>query len=71
MHYHISRILICNKAVNTRLTVFCTYKRNDEKAKSILLYRDAMLWKCNTAEIRNKEFTDFRLHKKITVDCLF
>ena len=55
--------LLKKTKVHTRLhsaPVFRTYKPNNEKAKTNMLYRGAMAWNELTAIERNMEFKDFK-----------
>ena len=62
-----NQALIKPKKVNTRLQdglVFNTYKPNNEKSKSSVLYRGAIQWNTLKAKIRNYDFEQFKAFQK-------
>ena len=66
--------LLKPKKRNTRLQdgpVFYTYKPNNEKAKSNVFYRGAVLWNSNKSEIRNLDFNEFKLLQRASINVGF
>ena len=62
-----NQTLIRPKKVNTRLhdgPVFNTYKPNNEKSKSSVLYRGAFHWNTLDAKVRNYNFEQFKGYQK-------